>query len=67
MQKKVKVLPHFLFNMIKKDEINVFEHLGPGLHLNFKGFSLILCIYVSASELSLQTFPFRENSSLEGG
>ena len=53
--------------MINKDEINVFELLEPGLHLNFQAFSLILCIYVSALELSLQTFPVRQNSSLEGG
>ena len=53
--------------MINEDLINVFDHLEPGLHLDFKVFSLILCIYVSAYELSLQTLPFRENSSLEAG
>ena len=44
-QKKIKFLPHFLINMINKNEINVFEHLESGLNLTFKGFSLILCIY----------------------
>ena len=37
-KRKSKFFLIFLLNMIKKDEINVFGHLEPGLHINFKAF-----------------------------